>query len=39
MSRADDFDGKNAAAHNSSTIYFFEHLKVPTRCSMTREIE
>jgi hypothetical protein len=34
MSRADDFDGKNAAAHNSSTIYFSEHLKVSTRSSM-----
>jgi hypothetical protein len=25
VSRADDFDGKNAAAHNSSKIDYFEH--------------
>jgi hypothetical protein len=27
MSRAEDFDGKNAAVHNSSKIDFTEHLK------------
>jgi hypothetical protein len=31
--------GKSAAAHNSSKIDFSEHLKIPTRCSITREIE
>jgi hypothetical protein len=29
MSRANDFDGKNETAHNSSTLYFSDHSKVP----------
>jgi hypothetical protein len=37
MSRADDFDGKNAVAHNSSNLDLSEHLKIIT--SMTRGIE
>jgi hypothetical protein len=39
MSCADDFDEKNAGARNSSVLEFPENAKVPTRCSMTREIE
>jgi hypothetical protein len=39
MSRADDFDGKNAAAHISIKLNFSEHITIPIRCSMTRGIE
>jgi hypothetical protein len=39
MSRADDFEWKNAVDHNSSKTDFSENLNVSTRCSMTRGID